>query len=146
LNTASLNHALAWGKFHWENLIIYSNTADAPAIRVPDWALSTKAYFEGYIFKKALFGQAGVESTFRSDYYGDAYAPALQQFYLQDNFVLERYPVVDVFVAADIKSLNVFLKLAHANEGLTGSGYFTTPYYPGMRRSFIFGVKWLFFD
>src|SRR4030095_11764883 len=120
LNTFTIDHTLAWGKFHWENLVVYSNTTDARFIRVPDWFINSKAYFQGFIFKKALFGQIGLETTYRSSYFGDAYAPALQQFYLQDNFKLESYPVVDAFVAVDIKSVNIFLKLAHANEGLNG--------------------------
>ena len=146
LNTVTADHKLGIGKFHWNNLVVYSQTTNSPYIRVPDWLIQSTAYFEGFIFRKALYGQIGVTGTYRSAYYGDAYMPALQQFYLQDGFLLEAYPVVDVFITADIKSLNVFLKLAHANEGLNGPGYFTAPYYPGMRRSFIFGVKWMFYD
>jgi hypothetical protein len=109
-------------------------------------------YYQGFIFKRALFGQIGVETTYRTGYSADAYSPSLQQFYLADEIndplypKVASYPVVDLFLAADVKSLNIFLKLAHANEGLSGNGYFTTPYYPGMRRNFIFGIKWMFFD
>jgi hypothetical protein len=142
----SLDHALTFGKLHWDNVAVYSNNNDAEKIRLPELLLNSKLYFQGFIFKKALFGQFGLETTFRSGYFADAYSPALNQFYLQDAFEVEPYPIVDVFLAVDIKSLNVFLKLAHANEGFPEPGYFTTPYYTGMRRSFLFGVKWMFFD
>jgi hypothetical protein len=66
--------------------------------------------------------------------------------HLQNDFWIGSYPVVDIFLTADIKTLNVFLKMSHINEGLTDPGYFVTPFYPGMRTSFIFGIKWMFFD
>lgn len=146
LQTVVLDHKFDPGKFHWENLISYTNTSANSVIRVPEWAIRSRVFYEGFILKKALFGQIGLEANYRSSYLADAYAPAIQQFYTQDLFTVENYPVIDFFIAADIKSLNVFLKLAHANEGLNGPGYFSTPYYPGMRRSFIFGIKWQFFD
>ena len=145
LQTATIDHKFNLGKFNWENLVAYTNTT-GDFIRVPDLAVRSRMFYTGYIFKKALYGQIGVEANYRSSYLADAYSPAIQQFYLQNRFTTENYPVLDVFIAADIKSLNLFLKLAHANEGLYGPGYFSTPYYPGMRRSFIFGIKWQFFD
>ncbi|MFC5270181.1 putative porin [Adhaeribacter terreus] len=150
--TVTLNHRLAIGKLHWDNLAVYTNINKGDKIRMPELIANSKLYYQGFIFKRALFGQIGVETTYRTGYSADAYSPSLQQFYLEDEVnsplypKVESYPVIDVFLAADVKSLNVFLKLAHANEGLNGDGYFTTPYYPGMRRSFIFGVKWMFFD
>jgi hypothetical protein len=53
---------------------------------------------------------------------------------------------VDFFITTDIKNFNLFLKMAHLNQGFPREGYFTTPYYTGMERSFIFGLKWMFFD
>jgi len=152
LQTATLDHRLTYGKLHWDNRAAFANISAGDKIRLPQFIGNTKLYYQGYIFKKALFGQVGVETTFRTGYSADNYSPSLQQFYLEDerNDALYpnvgSYPVVDVFLAADIKSLNVFLKMAHLNEGFTGPGYFATAYYPGMRRSFIFGVKWMFFD
>jgi hypothetical protein len=36
--------------------------------------------------------------------------------------------------------------MAHDNQGFPELGYFTSPYYTGMQRSFVFGLKWMFFD
>jgi hypothetical protein len=98
------------------------------------------------LFKKALFGQVGLEGFMMDDFKADAYNPVLQQFYLQNQFTVSSYPVVDFFITADIKNFNVFLKMAHVNQGYPDDGYFTSPYYTGMKRSFIFGLKWMFFD
>ena len=72
--------------------------------------------------------------------------PVTQQFFVQNDFLVQGYPVVDLFLNADIKTVNVFLKMSHANYELTEPVYFVTPYYPGMRRSFVFGLIWRFFD
>jgi hypothetical protein len=94
----------------------------------------------------ALIGQFGVQVYTPSDYQADAYMPVTQQFYLQNDFIVRRYPVAEVFITADIKNLNVFLKMANVAQDLTAKGYFMTPYYPANQRSFIFGIKWMFFD
>ncbi|WP_162426399.1 putative porin [Pontibacter pudoricolor] len=139
------NH-LRLGSIHFENFINYTNTDEAPAIRVPEWLVNSKLYFQGYIFKNALFTQIGVEMFLPTGYKADAYMPVTQQFYLQNDFTTKTYPVFDVFLTADIKTVNVFVKMAHANYDLWEPGYYETPGYPGLRRSLTFGLKWMFFD
>ena len=142
-----LQHHIRFGPVHFENFVAYTNTSEAPLIRIPEWLVDSKVYFASNLFKSALFTQFGVQMYLPTEYRADAYMPVTQQFYLQDEFLIKTYPVIDVFLNADIKSLNIFLKMSHVNEGLMQDpGYFVTPYYPGMRRSFIFGVKWMFFD
>ena len=143
---AELQHRIRFGSINFENFVAYTNTDEAGVIRIPEWVLDSKLYYEGFIYKKALYGQIGVQAYMPSEYFADAYMPVTQQFYLQDNFLIRNYPVIDVFVNADIKTVNVFLKMSHVNDELWDPGYFVTPGYPGMRRSFIFGLKWMFFD
>ncbi len=143
---AQLEHRIRFGSLHFDNTVAYTNTDEAHTIRIPEWLLNSKLYFQGSLFKEALFGQFGVEMTMPSAYMADAYMPVAQQFYLQNNFMIPTYPVVDVFLNADIKTLNLFLKMSHVNDGLITPAYWSTPGYPNMRRSFIFGIKWMFFD
>lgn len=146
LYDARLAHDIRFGGFHLENFVAYTNTEQAAYIRIPEWLVNSKIYYQGHIFKKALYGQIGVEMYLPTEYLADAYMPVTQQFYLQNDFPVTTYPVFDVFLNADIKTVNVFLKMSHANFGLQEPGYFVTPYYPGLRRSFTFGLKWMFFD
>lgn len=146
LYEARLAHHIRFGGIHLENFVAYTNTDKADFIRIPEWLVNSKVYYQGIIFKGALFGQVGVEMYLPTGYLADAYMPVTQQFYLQNEFMLKTYPVLDVFLNADIKTLNIFVKMSHVNFQLQEPGYFVTPYYPGMRRSFTFGVKWMFFD
>jgi hypothetical protein len=144
--TAYLHHHLKLGNLHFDHELSYNQLDDAQQIRLPKWLVNSKVYYEGFLFKKALFGQVGLEGFMMDDFKADAYNPVLQQFYLQNQFTVSSYPVVDFFITADIKNFNVFLKMAHVNQGYPEDGYFTSPYYTGMKRSFIFGLKWMFFD
>ncbi|WP_040573627.1 putative porin [Pontibacter sp. BAB1700] len=141
-----LQHHIRFGKIHFENFVAYTNTSEAPVIRIPEWLFDSKLYFEGALFRNALIGQFGVQVYSPTAYRADAYMPVTQQFHLQNSFNIQPYPVADVFITADIKNLNVFLKMANIASDLTAPGYFSTPYYPGMRTSFVFGIKWMFFD
>nr|WP_255530919.1 putative porin [Pontibacter sp. FD36] len=143
---AELQHHIRFGKVHFENFVAYTNTSEAPVIRIPEWLFDSKLYFEGALFRNALIGQFGVQVYSPTAYMADAYMPVTQQFHLQNDFTIQPYPVTDVFITADIKNLNVFLKMANIASDLTAPGYFSTPYYPGMRTSFVFGIKWMFFD
>nr|WP_255487972.1 putative porin [Pontibacter sp. KCTC 32443] len=137
---------IRFGGLHFENFVHYTNTDEASAIRIPEWVVNSKLYYQGHIFKKALYGQLGVEMYLPSGYRADAYMPVTQQFYLQNNLTTKTYPVFDVFINADIKTVNVFVKMAHVNYDIWEPGYYETPGYPGLRRSFTFGLKWMFFD
>ncbi|WP_299699824.1 putative porin [uncultured Pontibacter sp.] len=141
-----LQHRIRFGAINFENFVAYTNTDNIETIRIPEWLFDSKLYFEGALFRRALIGQLGVQVYSPSDYLADAYMPVTQQFHLQNNFMIRKYPLADVFITADIKSVNVFLKLSNVAQGLTDPGYFMTPYYPGNQFSFIFGLKWMFFD
>ncbi len=119
----------------------------ADVIRTPEIIGDVLVAYQGYLLKKALFGQVGIQTYVQSASRALAWQPATQQFYLQNETLLPAYPQVDVFFAADLKNVNVFLKIAHANYGLNNkNGYSLTPGYPQLRRSVTFGVKWMFFD
>lgn len=142
----SLAHKINFGPLYFDNYVVYTNTDEAKYIRTPDWLVESKLYLQGPLFKNALFVQLGVQGTYMSEYYGYGYMPVIQQFYVQDKFAVQGYPVAEAFLNADIKTVNVFLKMSHINQGLTEPVYFLTPLYPGLRRSFTFGVTWRFFD
>ena len=115
-------------------------------LRIPALVTESRAYYEAYIFRKALFSQTGLEVYYQSAYRAFAYSPSTQQFYQQDKFTIGAYPIVNAFFSADIKTVSVFLKVAYLNQNVGRDGYFATPYYSGYPRRFQFGVRWNFFD
>ncbi|WP_400190761.1 putative porin [Hymenobacter sp. B81] len=146
LLTGLLRHQLSYGVLHADNQLHLTQGGDGEGLRIPGVVANLKVYAQGYLFKKALFSQVGIETYYQSRWRPYDYSPSTQQFFVQDYFTAGGFPVVDAFVTADIKTVSVFLKMAHANQGLGRLGYFAAPYYTGNPRSFQLGIRWNFFD
>ena len=116
------------------------------AFQVPNWLANTSLYYEGPLFGGNLIGQFGVDVHMKAAYYANAYDPVLRQFVVQQDFKVPSYPVANLFFGFRINTTRVFARLSHFNQGLTGEGYFLTPYYNGLERTFDIGIDWLFFD
>ncbi|WP_345055916.1 putative porin [Hymenobacter glaciei] len=139
-------HKAQLGRFGIDNQATYTKGGDVNGLRIPALVTESRAYYEAYIFRKAMFSQTGLEVYYQSAYRAFGYSPSTQQFYQQDKFTIGAYPIVNAFFSADIKTVSVFLKVAYLNQNLGRDGYFATPYYSGYPRRFQFGVRWNFFD
>jgi hypothetical protein len=114
--------------------------------RIPEWLINTQLAYNNFLFNKKLEMQIGIDTQYRSSFYGNDYDPTIQQFYLQDDFEIPDYLLADVFVNFKVGRALLFAKLVFANQGLSIPGYFTTPYYLGQHRVFDWGIVWQFYD
>ncbi len=132
-------------KFNVRGQGYYTVSSNARVIRIPPIFLSAELTYD-FIYAKVLFIQFGLAAHYRSSYLADAYMPLTQQFHLQDSFTVNRYVVGDVFASLRINRVRLLLKMSHINEGLGTLGYYVTPRYLGLQRTFSFGVYWPLFD
>jgi hypothetical protein len=144
--TAGATFRYRLGNWHTENEAVFTQITGADVIRIPQIFANLRVFYANDLFKNNLGFEGGVQVHFKSDYFADAYMPVTAQFYLQDKFRVQGYPVTDLFINLRIKTVRAFFKLAHANQGLTGAGYFPTPYFTALQRTFAFGISWQFFD
>lgn len=87
----------------------------------------------------------GADLHFFSEY--QALAPdVLSGDFYPTNYVIPAYPRLDGYVAFQVKRTYIWIRLIHLNELLLERGYYTTPFYPELERTFTFGVNWTFFD
>ena len=135
------------GKGRWkaQGQGYYTLISRSDIMRAPRLFLNARATYD-FIFKKVLFIQTGVELHYKSAYFADAYMPLNQQFHLQNKQQVEGYVLADVFANLRINRTRLFVKMAHVNQGVFAPGYYVTPGYLAMRRSFAFGVDWYLFD
>ncbi|WP_181306469.1 putative porin [Rufibacter sp. XAAS-G3-1] len=145
---ASLRYRFKVKSFVFDNTVYYNKVNGEDVIRMPEWYVNSKAYVQGPLFKGAIHVQTGLEMNWHSEYYADGYMPVTQQFHLQNRFLVNRYPTLDLYLNTDIKTVNLFLKLSNINTVTSAwePGYFTTPYYLANPFSFIFGLQWNFYD
>lgn len=136
-------------KLFFESELIYTNiSGDGEAVnsfRIPEWFANGKLYFSGPLFNSALYLEAGVQLHYKSAYYAYGYAPSIQQFYIQDDFLIPSHTVADLFVDFQIATFTMFVKYVYVNQKKLG-GYFTAPDYIGQRSTFDIGVRWMFFN
>jgi len=133
------------GKFSTTNQIYYTESTGPDLIRFPKiFANSRLAY--NLLYKKKLYIQTGIELHYKSNYYGDAYMPAIEQFHLQDKQNIEGYLQADIFADLRINRVRLFFKFAHVNQGVFNAGYYASPGFAGMGRVLAFGLHWLLFD
>jgi hypothetical protein len=116
------------------------------AIRLPELFAISQLGYENIFFNGNLDMHAGVEAHWHSAYYALAYDPSIRQFYNQDYFQVNAFPVVDVFFNAKIKRGRIFVKYHNLVQALTNTGYFPTPIYTGQRNLIDFGFDWSFYD
>jgi hypothetical protein len=132
----------------WENEITYTQVSGKAesVFNIPTWLYNGSVYFEGEMFGGNLYGQLGLDAHWKSSYYANAYDPVTRQYLVQNDFLVQAYPIIDVFFGFRIARTRVFVRMSHLNQGLPAEGYFLTPYYSGTGRTFDLGIDWLFFD
>lgn len=127
------------------NLLMLAYSSDEEAMHLPLFSMRETVY--GRIPIKNLAEiQVGFEVFYQTAYYADAYMPALNTYYWQDEVKVGNAALIDVFINFRIKRMNVFFKLQNLTQGLTPYNYFETPHYPLHDRCFRFGLAWRFFD
>lgn len=135
-------------KIHLKPEVIYTLLLnnDDQALSIPTWFTNLQLYYEGFIFKGALQVQAGIEMHAKSNYKALGYAPAIQQYYLQDSFTSPSFWTTDLFLNGRIKRGRLFVKYINLLQQFTNQGYLPTPGYPNVRNTLDFGFELILFD
>jgi len=137
---------LKLGPVHFNNVFNYQYTSNTDIIRLPTYYTSHQLYYEGKLFKKALWLQVGLQARYISSFKANAYMPATNQFYLQNKQEYGNYVFADFFINAQIERFRFFILASHINQGLSGANYMLCPNYAMPDRSIKAGLTWMFFD
>jgi len=133
---------------HWITTVYVAGQQITPdsILQLPALIGKLSFCYDVELFKKALHSQIGVSGTYHSQWYQDAYMPALRAFYRQNSYISGNYPYLDVFININIKRARMFVKYEHFNAALMSYNYILVPDYPQADAAFKFGISWLFFD
>ena len=135
----------AW-RFHLDVQAVYQLTGNRDVLPLPDVALYGNFYYMDKFFK-VLTVQLGTSVRYHTEYYGNAYMPALGQFYLQKEVLIGNYPEMNVYANFHLKTVRFFVQYYHLNKGLFGgTNYLSMPYYPINPATFQFGLSWNFWE
>lgn len=134
-----------FGRFVLENYLAYQKTDQNDILRTPEFYTYNSFYLNNTFFK-VLKANIGFDVRYNSEYANYSYSPATAQFYIGSNTVYQSTPIVDVFVKANLKRANLFIKYDFVNQGLFVPGYYTVNRYPMQDALLKFGVSWNFYD
>ena len=147
--TPELNFSIWFTKhINFNSQILYTKVLEnsEDAIQVPDVFVNTQLCYTSIWFRDNLDFQAGVDIHWNKAYYAQAYDPAIQQFYVQQHFLIPEVAVVDLFLNAKIRRARIVVKYNNVLMMFNDYGNIPTPYYPGIRNIIDFGFDWSFYD
>ncbi len=143
---------LEWRPGRWQIISqVHLATAQDSVLAVPKLMTNLRLSFD-FIYSKVLYIQVGTDLHYKSKYFGNAYMPLTQQFYVQNQIPTEDYLLADVFANFRIKRVRMFVKYSNLLRFISTTfsdskaGYFSTPFYSGIGNTVSFGVNWPLFD
>jgi Putative porin len=135
-------------KISISNQFLFSLFNSDSLYRAPKVVNTTNVEFH-LTYARVLKVNIGLDVYYKSKYKADAYHPIIQQFYLQNDFYVWGYAVVDPYLSFNINKVRLAFKFSHINQGLPilkYQGMYTSPYYLAMPRAFLLKVNWPLFD
>jgi hypothetical protein len=136
-------------KLHLDGELIFTQLSgeDADLFRIPTWFSNASLYYSNELYNGKIGLHVGLDIHYKSAWYGNAYDPVNQQFYLQNDFEIPGYVWADLVGVFKINRTRIFTKITHINQGfMQEEGYYITPGYTGIPRIFDLGISWMFFD
>ncbi|MCS7017674.1 MAG: putative porin [Cytophagales bacterium] len=143
---AGLHIRAQWKDWQWHTQIRYSQNIGEDVFRVPPLLINSQLFIQKKFFAGELDGQLGLDFHWKSAFYANAFMPATQQFILNNRYLTDGYPVLDLFFNFKISRALLFVKLTNMLQDIAGKAYFNTPRYFAQPRSLEIGINWLFFD
>lgn len=136
---------LSPGNFDFIGRVAWQYADNDSVLRVPALIARARLLYTFEAIKNVATIQVGFDASYHSEYYADAWMPALRSFHMQNRKKVGNYPYVDAHVALKLKRARVFFQATNLFS-LTGySYYFTTPGYPMRDQRFVLGVNWRFY-
>lgn len=128
------------------NLILQKADSDR-FVNFPELAGRHAAFFDFFMFNRALAVQTGFDLYYNLAYPPMAYMPVVRQFYAQDQFSGRDNLMVDVFANFKVARTRIFVKFENI-QGLVldRPPVYLIPFYPIPQTALKFGVSWMFFD
>ena len=134
-------------KWGLDNTFLYQKVVQKDTIlNVPQLTLRNTIYFSDYVFKRAMFLQAGISINYFTKFYADDYNPILGEFFIQKDKQIGAFPMLDFFINSRIKQTRIFLKAEHFNSAFTGNKFYSAPNLPYHDFMVRFGLVWNFFQ
>ena len=142
-------------KIHFNNNLVYQAIENDRVLSLPEINYYGTLYIDDILFNwkwiskdfnNVLRIQLGIDVFYNSSYYGYAFMPSLEQFYLQKEKLIGDYPIISAFANIKLQNTRIFLKYENINPLYFDKNPFTALHYPLSEASFKFGLSWSFYN
>ncbi|MHC1780836.1 MAG: putative porin [Bacteroidales bacterium] len=133
------------GFLNLNNKILYQSSSNKEIIPLPTLSLNLRYFMEFMLVKNVLTAQLGADVTFNTEYYTQAYSPALGLFHNQNGRLIGNYPYIDAFINLQWKRTSIFVKYINAAQGWPDGDYFSAHHYIRPENTIKFGIHWPFY-
>lgn len=132
--------------WHMDNMVVYQKSDAMDILATPELYTWHSIYYAN-ILSKVLDFRIGLDARFNTPFRTPSYAINAGQFY-NDNVGIEfsTYPIVDAWITANIKRVNLFLSYNFVNQHIYPNGFYTVRRYPMYDANLRLGVSWKFYD
>ena len=148
--SVSLEKDFNFWKFHLKNDLQYQFSEYDRVLRLPSFyihqSLAFRHQFNFEVTGGKLDAQLGIGYYYFTGYKANAYMPALNLFYRQNEDVVGGNPMVNVFANFKLKRTSFYFKAFHANSFIHQGFYYSAPDYPISDFMLKVGVLWTFYD
>ena len=137
---------ISYKGFHLDNTFnyFYSNTDVVP---LPDFYLQSSLYFKGPVWGNRFELFSGLELYLTDSYAVPSYQAAIGQFYTQDTFETDLFPVLNFFLSFKVQNFRLFARSENILNAFNGGVHFHAyPYPQNDFRAFRLGIRWQFID
>jgi len=112
----------------------------------PNLMATLRVYYENWAFKRAALVRLGLDVVSHSTFRPQSLDPATLLYFPTLGDRLPGYDRLDAHATMQIGQAYIFVQLRNVLDGIGQAGYVTTSFYPMLERTFVFGVRWRFFN
>ena len=142
ITSAFANFDFKWKYFEIAGMASMQMTDNDNVIHLPLIYGKVKFGWNINLVKGISMLQPAVVINYFTEYYADAYMPALRTFHLQNEVKIGNYPFLDIVVTFKLKRANIFVAYTNVYSLTKDNRYFTTPHYPMRDSKIMFGIRW----
>ena len=137
------------GVLHWDNEATVQYSSNEDVLPLPLVNLYSNLYLQ-FTYAKVLRIQLGSDVRWFSRYYAPDYAPALEQYFVQEGaqrIEVGGYPFINAYANFHLKQVRFYVMYHHVTQNtLRQTNSFLVPHYPINPRLFKLGFSWNFWD
>lgn len=147
--SSTLHQDFKVGVLHWDNEATVQYSSNQDVLPLPLVNLYSNVYLK-FTYAKVLRIQLGGDVRWFSRYYAPDYAPALEQYFVQEGahrVELGGYPFINAYINFHLKQVRFYVMYHHVTQNsLKQTNSFLAPHYPINPRMLKLGFSWNLWD